>query len=90
MIGEKGKNGSVYCVGSGHSRRLKDYILKIRDIAAPSASPGIGKKPYPAQPVMRLCADISSLTDDTGFIPEYEFSEGISEMVCWIKERQNE
>lgn len=90
LIGEKGKNGSVYCVGSGHSRRLKEYILKIRDIAAPSANPGIGKKPYPAQPVMRLCADISSLTEDTGFIPEYEFSEGILEMVCWIKERQKE
>lgn len=85
LIGEKGKNGSVYCVGSGQSRRLKEYILKIRDIAAPSAEPGIGKKPYPAQPVMRLCADISSLTEDTGFVPAYEFSEGISEMVHCIK-----
>ena len=85
LIGEKGKNGSVYCVGSGQSRRLKEYILKIRDIAAPSAEPGIGKKPYPVQPVMRLCADISNLTDDTGFVPEYEFSEGISEMVHYLK-----
>ena len=62
----------------------------IRDIAAPSAEPGIGKKPYPAQPVMRLCADISSLTEDTGFVPEYEFSNGISEMVCCLKSNNEE
>lgn len=84
LIGEKGKAGSIYCVGSGQSRRLKEYILKIRDMVAPEADPGIGKKPYPAQPVMKLCADIRNLTEDTGFIPDYEFSEGIAEMVQWF------
>lgn len=87
LIGEKGKDGSVYCLGSGQSRRLKEYIYKIRDAAAPGVLPGIGKKPYPSQPVMRLCADIHNLTEDTGFVPEYQFSEGIVEMVQQMKER---
>lgn len=87
LIGEKGKDGSVYCVGSGQAKRLREYIYKIRDMADPKAEPGIGKKPYPSQPVMRLCADIENLTKDTGFVPEYEFSEGIQEMVRWLKER---
>ena len=39
------------------------------------------------QPVMHLCADISSLKNDTGFEPAYEFSSGIREMVRWMKEK---
>ena len=48
---------------------------------------GSGKKSYGVQPVMHLCADISSLKNDTGFEPAYEFSSGIREMVCWMKEK---
>lgn len=87
LIGEKGKPGSIYCVGSGCSKKLREFIYEIRDAAAPNAEPGIGKRPYPSQPVMRLCADIETLTRDTGFVPEYEFAQGIGEMVQWMKER---
>lgn len=61
LIGEKGKDGSIYCVGSGKAKPLREYIYQIRDAAAPDATPGIGKKAYGTQPVMHLCADISSL-----------------------------
>ncbi len=87
LVGEKGIPGSIYCVGSGKSRRLSEYIYKIRDVADPKAKPGIGKKTYPPNPVMQLCADIESLTRDTGFVPQYKFSEGIEEMVRWLKTR---
>lgn len=87
LAGEKGKSGSVYCVGSGKSHRLREYIYKIRDIAACEAEPGIGKKLYPPHSVMHLCADIESLTRDTGFAPRYGFSEGIEEMVQWLREK---
>lgn len=86
LIGEKGQADSVYCIGSGTSRPLKEYILKMRDVAAPGVVPGIGKKPYPPQPVMRLCADIRNLTRDTGFMPSYEFEEGIREIVAALKD----
>ena len=87
LIGEKGRDGSIYCVGSGKARRLYEYIYQIRDVANPKATPGIGKKSYGVQPVMHLCADISSLKNDTGFEPAYEFSSGIREMVRWMKEK---
>ena len=87
LIGEKGKDGSIYCVGSGKAKPLREYIYQIRDAAAPDATPGIGKKAYGTQPVMHLCADISSLKNDTGFEPAYEFSSGIREMIRWMKER---
>ena len=33
---------------------------------------------------MHLEADISNLTADTGFIPQYSFEDGIRETVEWV------
>lgn len=44
----------------------------------------IGALPYNDKQVMYLCADISELTKDTGFIPLVEFEEGIKNTVQWI------
>jgi nucleoside-diphosphate-sugar epimerase len=35
---------------------------------------------------MNLCADISQLTADTGFVPKTSFSQGVNATVEWIKE----
>lgn len=84
LIGEKGKGGSVYCVGSGQARPLKEYIEEMAALTG-AGKPGIGAKPYPPGAVMNLCADIGTLTGDTGFIPEYTFEQGIRETIEWIK-----
>ena len=84
LIGEKGKGGSVYCVGSGLARPLKEYIEEMAALTG-AGKPGIGAKPYPPGAVMNLCADIGTLTGDTGFIPEYTFEQGIRETIEWIK-----
>lgn len=88
LIGEKGRAGSVYCVGSGQARPLKEYIQIMADLTGAKET-GIGKRPYPAGAVMNLCADISSLTEDTGFVPEYTFEKGIGETISWIKQQEN-
>lgn len=82
----KGKNNAVYPVGSGKVRPLKDYITDIRDTVNPDAPLGFGEVDYYPDQVMYLCADISDLTADTGFVPEYGFAEGIKETVEWYKE----
>lgn len=84
LIGEKGKDGAVYCVGSGKAAPLKDYIEIMAELTGAEET-GIGARPYPAGAVMNLCADISSLTADTGFVPEYTFREGIRETITWLK-----
>lgn len=84
LIGEKGKDGAVYCVGSGKAVPLKDYIEIMAELTGAEET-GIGARPYPAGAVMNLCADISSLTADTGFVPEYTFREGIRETITWLK-----
>lgn len=84
-VGEKGKNGKIYCIGSGKARPLKEYIIQLRDEIDPELPLGFGKIPYGAKQVMYLCADISALTEDTGFLPKTDFLEGITETIRWVK-----
>ncbi|MDO5559660.1 MAG: NAD(P)-dependent oxidoreductase [Oscillospiraceae bacterium] len=85
----KGRDGHVYCVGSGEVRMLRDYITELRDRTDPAAQIEIGAVPYSENQVMYLCADITSLKEDTGFIPQYSFSRGISATIEWYKLRLN-
>lgn len=87
LIGEKGRNGAVYCVGSGQARPLKEYIEEMARLTN-AKEPGIGAKPYPPGAVMNLCADTESLTEDTGFVPEYTFEQGIRETIAWLKAQE--
>lgn len=85
LAAEKGRDGAIYCFGSGQPRKLKDYILAIRDAVEPTLEIGIGELPYYPNQVMHLEADISSLTRDTGFVPQYSFEDGIKETVKWVR-----
>lgn len=85
LVAEKGKDGSIYCFGTGKPRLLKDYILAIRDAVNPELEVGLGELPYYPNQVMHLEADISNLTEDTGFVPRYSFEEGIRETVEWAR-----
>lgn len=87
LLGEKGISGKTYCVASGESRLLKDYIYMIRDAIDESLPLGIGDYEYGPQQVMNLVADISSLKEDTGFEPEYIFEAGIRETIEWYRHK---
>lgn len=84
LIGEKGRDRAVYCVGSGQARPLKEYIEVMAKLTGAQET-GIGAKPYPPGAVMNLCADTDSLCRDTGFAPEYTFEEGIKETIAWLR-----
>ena len=90
LAAQKGKDGSVYCLGSGKARPLADYIREMRDAVNPNAQLGLGKLPYAKDQVMYLCADLSALTADTGFVPEYSFKEGIRRTVEWVRKYDEE
>lgn len=87
LAGRFGKHGRVYCLGSGQVKELREYILVIRDEINPKADIELGGIPYAARQVMYLCADISQLKEDTGFIPQTSFEEGIRETVKWCREQ---
>lgn len=84
-LGESGVDGQIYCLGSGKARPLKEYIEILRDNIDVNAKLGFGKIPYGQKQVMYLCADISALQNDTGFVPQISFEKGIQETIEWIK-----
>lgn len=85
LIGEKGIAGKIYTLGSGNARPLIEYIDIVREQVNKDAKLEIGSIPYATNQVMYLCADISELTKDTGFVPEISFTEGIKKTLQWIK-----
>lgn len=87
-IGKSGKHGKTYCIGSGKARPLLEYVEMMRNYINPNAELGVGDIPYAPKQVMYLCADISELTADTGFLLKYTFEEGIRETVDWYKEER--
>jgi nucleoside-diphosphate-sugar epimerase len=76
-----GVDGKTYPLGSGMPRKLSSYLEALRNIVNPGCVLQFGKKNYyPHQP-MYLCADISELTNDTGWKPKISFEEGIKKII---------
>lgn len=85
-IGECGVHGKTYCIGSGTTRPLIEYVEILRDNIDKNAALGIGQREYAEKQVMHLCADITELSKDTGFEPIYSFEQGIQETINWYKQ----
>lgn len=81
LVGKKACGDQVYCLGYGETKPLRQYIEMIRDIVAPEAELGFGEIPYPPDPVMELCADITALQRDVGWSPVIGFEQGI-QTIC--------
>lgn len=85
-MAERGRDGTVYPLGSGKQRPLRDFILDICAASGTGVTPDFGAVPYQPKQVMNLRADISSLSADTGFAPQVEFADGIKHTIAWYKE----
>lgn len=85
LVAEKAKDSGIYCLGCGDARQLKEYVFILRDKIGSELNVKIGEKPYGANQIMHLEADISKLTRDTGFVPQYTFEEGIEKTIQWYR-----
>ena len=81
LLGERGRDGKLYVLGSGQARPLADYIRAICDAAAPGAEIALGAIPYAPKQVMFLQADITEIRQDTGWEPTVPFEQGIRETI---------
>ena len=78
LIGVSKKNNSrVYCLGSGKTRKIIDYVLTMKEILKSDSELGVGDIEYNQNSIMNLCADISDLSNDYGWKPVVSFEEGI-------------
>lgn len=87
LMAKSGRDGAVYTLGSGVARPLKEYIMLMHKASGTDGNIEIGALPYNDKQVMYLCADISALTADTGFVPQVSYEEGIKKTVEWLKGR---
>ena len=86
LLAQKGISGKTYCIGYGDGQRIRTIIECIRNLINPRISIGFGEVPYGNEP-MRLVADITELTHDTGFVPQYTFEEGIAKTIQWVRQK---
>ena len=84
LMAEKGKDGAVYVLGSGKTRKLKEFMLDIRDAVNKEIPLGLGEIPYLTDQAMHLEADIGNLNRDTGWYPKTEFADGIRSLLLNI------
>ncbi len=56
-LAETAKHGTIYCIASGKSRPLKEYIQEMYEATCCKARLGLGDIPYGNKQVMCLCVD---------------------------------
>lgn len=89
LLAKNGRNGRVYPIGSGSARQLKEYVEMIRDAVDSSIPLKFGTIPYGKNQVMHLEADITMLSNDTGFLPNTDFENGIRKTVEYVRAHKN-
>lgn len=85
LIGEKGKAGEIYPIGSGEHRSLREYVEIIRELINPKLPIGIGNIPYKNDRIDNQIMDISSLEKDTGYVPAFSFEKGIKSVIEYYR-----
>ena len=85
LIGEKAIGSTIYPVGTGKARRMKEYVEIIRNYIDPNAELGIGDLPYKTSRIDNAIVDISKTTQDTGYLPLVTFEEGIQKTIQYFK-----
>lgn len=77
----------VFNLGSGNPVTVRSAIERIRDLVSPEMKLVFGEIPFRPDQVMHMCADISKLTEATGWKPTVDFDKGIVETVDWYRAR---
>lgn len=85
LIGKHGKNDSNYCIGSGSPEELKKYITKMRDFIDKDLDLNFGKVKASMIYLNKDVYSIEKTTNDTGYVPQISFEEGLERVVNIIK-----
>jgi UDP-glucose 4-epimerase len=75
----------IFNLGSGYAEPLRKIVETLRDAIDPKLPLGIGEVPYRPDQVMHLEADITRLTQATGWKPITSLDEGLKKTVAWHK-----
>ena len=86
-VAEKGKAFNRYYIGSGEPKPLREFLLKIRDIVAPTARLGLGDIPFKGVDINYNQFDLKKVSNDTNYKNKVTFEEGIKLTRDWLKNK---
>jgi len=89
LIGKNGIDGKSYPIGSGQHQTLYEYVSIIKNMIDTDSKMEIGAIPYKNKTIDHQVLNISELTEDTGFVPDYSFEMGIKETILYYKNELN-
>ena len=81
-LAEKGNAGEIYNIANGNYRPLKEFTEEIRRIVAPNIILNYGKTPTK---IVSLRPSVEKIFNDTGWKAETSFSDGIKEVINFLK-----
>lgn len=87
LIAEKGRENAFYTIGHGDNWPLSNYIYQVRDAIDAKLPLGIGDVPYSNNEMPCSCVDLQQIYEDTGFVPQVPFDEGIRRVIAEVKRR---
>lgn len=87
LLGEREDAAGIYHVASKDTRILREFVEEIRDITAPGAELGFGKKEAEAERTLWLEPDVGRL-EEAGFVCEVGFEEGIRRKITLLLEEK--
>lgn len=87
LLGEHGRIGEVYNVGSGKSSYIRDMIGKLVEKSDKASSATVLPARLDDDSLPHFCADISKLHDDTGFEPQYDIDDTLISVLEAYREK---
>lgn len=85
-IGEKGKANRTYYIGTQERQKLKYFLIEMKNQIDPEMEIGLGELPFHGVSLSYEEFDRNAVKDDTGFVPQFSFAEGIRNTADWLRE----
>ena len=89
-IGDSGKDGKTYYVGSGHPKPLKEFLKILGVYSGFPSGIGLGEMPFNGISLDYSSFDMDAVQRDTGFAVNVSFEEGIKRTVAWMEAGMDE
>lgn len=83
LLGEVVKKNKVYCIANGHARKLKEFIMEMKEIFGEESICEFATEEDTSKTI-GLQVDTSDLVKDIAYTPQISFREGIKDMIEYI------
>lgn len=89
LLGLKGNESKVYCIASGQSRPIREFVTDMREAFGEGTVCEFAKDSEGIQPYS-LQADINELVKDIQYRPQIPFTKGIADVIAYQRGEKNE